>query len=61
MNEFDVQDYLLDIIYNDITESGECEHAESFEDRGILTNNAGIVLRLKSGAEFQLTIVKSSN
>ena len=47
MNEFDVQDYLLDIIYNDITESGECEHAESFEDRGILTNNAGIVLRLK--------------
>lgn len=61
MTDFDIQDYLLDLIYNDIEESGECKHAESFEDRGILSNNAGIVLKIKGGAEFQLTIVKSSN
>lgn len=31
----------------------------SFNDAGLLTNNEGIVLRLRNGAEFQLQIVQS--
>lgn len=30
----------------------------SFDDEGMLTNNKGLVVRLKRGSEFQLTIVK---
>ncbi len=31
----------------------------SFEERGVLTGNSGIVVTLESGEEFQLTIVQS--
>jgi hypothetical protein len=31
----------------------------SFRDAGVLTRNAGLVLRLDDGSEFQITIVKS--
>jgi hypothetical protein len=30
----------------------------TFEDHGVLTRNAGLVIRLSGGAEFQLTIVQ---
>lgn len=33
----------------------------SYEDAGILTHNAGLVVRLPDGSEFQLTIVQSEN
>ena len=32
---------------------------ESYEDAGILTTDAGMVLRFKRGEEFQITIVRS--
>lgn len=31
----------------------------TFSERGILTHNKGIVLKLKDGSEFQITIVQS--
>lgn len=34
-------------------------NVESFEAAGVLTNNAGIVLRTTSGREFQITVVRS--
>lgn len=33
--------------------------ADSFADAGVLTRNAGVVVRLANGAEFQITIVQS--
>jgi hypothetical protein len=36
----------------------ECR-AETFEERGLLTSDAGIVLSLADGSEFQITIVRS--
>jgi hypothetical protein len=33
--------------------------ARTFEDVGVLTNNAGLVIRMAEGSEFQLTIVQS--
>lgn len=32
---------------------------DTFEERGILTSNDGIVLSLADGSEFQITIVRS--
>lgn len=32
----------------------------TFEDRGVLTLNRGLVVRLPSGQEFHLTIVEST-
>lgn len=33
--------------------------ADSFRDRGVLSLNDGIMLRLNDGTEFQVTIVRS--
>lgn len=35
------------------------EHVTSFAAAGVLTRNAGLVVRLRSGDEFQITIVQS--
>lgn len=35
------------------------DHAVSFAEAGVLTQNAGFVLRLGDGSEFQVTIVRS--
>jgi hypothetical protein len=32
---------------------------ESFEERGLLTRDAGLVLRFEDGSEYQLTVVRS--
>lgn len=32
---------------------------DSFAEAGLFTNNEGLVIRFSSGAEFQLTIVRS--
>lgn len=33
--------------------------AETFEEAGVMTMNRGLVIRLKDGCEYQLTIVQS--
>ena len=33
----------------------------TFDERGLLTRDNGIVLRLENGAEFQITLVKSKS
>lgn len=32
---------------------------DSFEEAGLLTKNEGLVVRLRDGSEFQISIVKS--
>lgn len=38
----------------------DVEHALTYSDAGVLTYNAGLVLRMTDGAEFQITIVRSA-
>jgi hypothetical protein len=67
MDEKEMQDALIGLLedetMSDYFTSGESEvdvrDIESFKDAGVLTNNAGIVLRLMDGSEFQITIVRS--
>jgi hypothetical protein len=35
------------------------EMVQTYDEAGILTQNKGLVLRMKDGAEFQLTLVRS--
>ena len=74
MTPNELQDALTDLLdevagmdWEDRQDAGlEC--AVAFEDldevldyksEGILTNDAGVVVRMKDGSEFQVTIVKS--
>ena len=41
------------------TELEDLIRVESFEDAGILTSDAGLVLRFKDGFEAQITIIRS--
>ena len=44
--EFDLDEALMDL-----------DHVDTFKDRGVMTNDAGLVLRMDNGQAFQLTIV----
>ena len=64
MNERDIEAAFLELEFH-IGEDGEpiiekLARATSFEDAGILTNNRGVVFRMKDGSEFQITIVQSA-
>lgn len=37
----------------------EVTRAENFGERGVLTQNAGLVITLADGAEYQVTVVRS--
>ena len=40
-------------------EFSDIDMVRTYDEAGILTTNRGLVLRMKDGAEFQLTLVKS--
>jgi hypothetical protein len=42
-----------------LTYSEGADQVRSFEEAGVLTNNAGFVLRMTDGTEFQVTINQS--
>jgi hypothetical protein len=46
-------------VENEVGEEFEVRTVRSFEEAGVLTMNAGIVIRLVNGQEFQLTVVQS--
>ena len=37
----------------------DIDRVSTYPEVGMLTDNAGLVLRMKDGSEFQITIVKS--
>ena len=38
---------------------GGIEHVRTFEEAGVLTQNAGLVIELADGSQWQVTIVRS--
>jgi hypothetical protein len=65
MDEKEMQETLMRLIGDealaDYFDGGDVDvrSVESFETEGVLTNNAGFVLRLMDGSEFQITILRS--
>ncbi|KKL46786.1 hypothetical protein LCGC14_2342040 [marine sediment metagenome] len=62
MDAFQFSDAIEDLL-DDLPEEAilydEVRRTRSFERADVLTSNAGIVVRMKGGTEFQLTIVQS--
>lgn len=75
MNEQELVEKLLDMLEHmawmnteDRYETGfdqegwlENSQSEDFNSAGLVTSNVGIVLKLQSGEEFQLTVVRSNH
>jgi hypothetical protein len=64
LTEQDIESAFLELEYQ-TGEDGDpiieqLHSAASFEDRGIMTLNRGVVFRMKDGSEFQITIVRSN-
>ena len=61
--ERDFEEALKDILEDQDTleevAGPEVSSVDTFENAGILTRNRGLVIRLRNGAEFQVTIVQS--
>ena len=58
--ELQFENWLTEVIYegNEVLNEGEDVSIRTFEEAGLLSYNKGLVIRLKTGEEFQLTIVK---
>ena len=57
-----IADYLVDLIQQDEelwSDDDEKPTVRSFEEAGVMTRNAGLVLRAPDGQEFQISVVKS--
>jgi hypothetical protein len=57
-----VADYLICLIQEDEepwSDDGHKPSVRSFEEAGMLTLNAGLVLRTPDGQEYQISVVKS--
>ena len=62
INAFSVQEALLALIgYGVVLEDTDLDGAtvKSFEDSGVMTKNNGLVMKLKGGSEFQITVVQT--
>ena len=62
LTELDVREALAALFLGEeILEESLFEESgiNSFEEAGLLTKNEGLVVRLRDGSEFQISIVKS--
>jgi len=59
MKEFELESYLMEVFDWSRNEDGMIKDFETFEAKGLLTNNSGIVLKMRDGSEFQIQIIKS--
>jgi hypothetical protein len=64
MDRRDINELIEDalLFYNDEEENslqGEIEKIKTFSKAGLLTTDNGLVIKMKNGAEFQITIVQS--
>ena len=57
MNEQEMEMTLADVLHE--ADGLDLARVVTFADAGIMTNNAGLVVRMKDGSEFQITIVQS--
>ena len=59
MKAFELESYLMEVFDWAQNEDGMIKDFETFEAKGLLTTNSGIVLKMRDDSEFQLQIIKS--
>ena len=57
--EQQMQDYLKETLDWASNEDGMIKTIDTFEEIGVMTNNKGLLVRMKDGSRFQLVVVKS--
>ncbi len=60
MNEAEFQEWLQEAIEDFTSPLDDSPRVKSFSSAGVLTRNAGLVVRFSDGTEFQVTIVQSA-
>ena len=59
MNETKLVEYLTEVLEFASSEDGMIVVMDTFESAGLLTTNEGLVLKMKTGEVFQLTVKQS--
>jgi hypothetical protein len=59
MKEYELANYLIEVLDWASSEDGMVVGVDTFESAGLLTNNEGLVIKMKTGEVFQLTIKQS--
>ncbi len=59
MSESEFAEYLDEALSWASEEDGMIIRSSSFKSVGMMTRNEGLVVRMKDGSEFQVTVVKS--
>jgi hypothetical protein len=59
MTETKLAEYLMEVLDFASSEDGMVVGVDTFESAGLLTNNEGLVIKMKTGEVFQLTIKQS--
>ena len=59
MKSFELESYLMEVFDFAQNEDGMIKDLETFEAKGLLTTNSGIVLKMRDNSEFQIQIIKS--
>ena len=59
MNEQEFVEYLDEALLWASEEDGMIIGTGTFDSVGMMTSNEGLVVRMKDGSEFQITVVKS--
>ena len=59
MKEHELANYLIEVLDWASSEDGMVVNVDTFESAGLLTNNEGLVIKMKTGEVFQLSIKQS--
>jgi len=59
MTETKLEEYLLEVLDFASSEDGMIVGLDTFEEVGLLTNSKGLVIKMKTGEVFQLSIKQS--
>ena len=64
MNETDFADQLRDLLAGNLDEDDpflvDILKVRTFRESGLLTMNTGLVIQMRDGSEFQMTIIKGN-
>lgn len=59
MKEHELVNYLIEVLDWSSSEDGMIVGMDTFESAGLMTNNEGLVIKMKTGEVFQLTVKQS--
>ena len=59
MSEHELANYLIEVLDWSNSEDNTIKDVDTFESAGLLTQNEGLVIKMKTGEVFQLTIKQS--